>query len=88
MRTASGRSSGCAPRSEAESDTPPSGQRAPMALTWDQALAWRLCRHLLDPVGSGSVGDVVGRLGAVPAYPDTTPELAVGLRRAGSRPAT
>ena len=56
-----------------------------MALTWDQALAWRLRRHLLDPVGTGSVGDVVGRLGAVPACPDTTPELAVGLRRTGSR---
>ena len=56
-----------------------------MALTWDQALAWRLRRHLLHPVGSGSVGDVVGRLGAVPAYPETTPEFAVGLRRTGSR---
>ena len=56
-----------------------------MTLTWDQALTWRLRRHLLNPVGSGSVGDVVRRLGAVPAYPDTTPELAVGLRRTGSR---
>lgn len=56
-----------------------------VALTWDQALAWRLRRHLLDPVGNSSVGDVVGRLGAVPAYPETTPELAVGLRRTGSR---
>ena len=56
-----------------------------MALTWNQALAWRLGRHLLDPVGTCSVGDVVGRLGAVPAHPDTTPELAVGLRRTGSR---
>ena len=28
---------------------------------------------------------MVGRLGAVPAYPDTTPELAVGLRRSDSR---
>jgi len=57
-----------------------------MALTWDQALAWRLRRHLLNPVGTGSVGDVVGRLGAVPAWPDTTPELAVGFRRTGSAP--
>jgi hypothetical protein len=56
-----------------------------MAVTWGQALAWRLRRHLLDPVGTGSVGDVVGRLGAVPAYPEATPELAVGLRRDGSR---
>ena len=28
---------------------------------------------------------MVGRLGAVPAYPETTPELAVGLRRTGAR---
>ena len=28
---------------------------------------------------------MVGRLGAVPAWPETTPELAVGLRRTGSR---
>ncbi len=56
-----------------------------MAFTWDQALVWRLRRHLLDPVGPCSVGEVVGRLGAVPAFPDTTPELAVALRRAGSR---
>lgn len=56
-----------------------------MVLTWDQALAWRLRRHLLHPVGTGSVGDVVCRLGAVPAHPETTPELAVGLRHTGSR---
>ena len=56
-----------------------------VALTWDQALTWRLRRHLLAPVGHSSVGDLVGRLGAVPAFPDTTPELTVGLRRAGSR---
>jgi hypothetical protein len=36
-------------------------------------------------VGTSTVGAVVGRLGAVAAYPDTAPELAVGLRRAGSR---
>ena len=54
-------------------------------MTWGQALAWRLRRHLLDPVGTFSVRDVVGRLGAVPAYPETTPEFAVGIRRTGSR---
>jgi winged helix DNA-binding protein len=57
-----------------------------VTLTWKQALAWRLRRHLLDPFSTGSVAAVVGRLGAVPAYPDTTPELAVGRRRSGSRP--
>ena len=52
-----------------------------VALTWAGALAWRLRRHLLDPVGTGSVADVVGRLGAVPAWPDAAAELAIGARR-------
>ncbi len=38
-------------------------------------------RQLLDPVGTGSVVDVVRRLGAVPAWPDAAMELAVGSRR-------
>jgi hypothetical protein len=57
-----------------------------MALTWSTALAWRLGRQLLDPVPQASVADVVGRLGAVPAWPDSAPELAVGLRRQDGRP--
>jgi hypothetical protein len=56
-----------------------------MALTWAQALGWRLRRQLLDPVGTGSVVDVVERLGAVSAWPDTTAELAIGARRASGR---
>ena len=57
-----------------------------MTSSWKQALAWRLRRNLLDSVSTGSVAAVVRRLGAVPAYPDTTHELAVGRRRSGSRP--
>lgn len=56
-----------------------------MSLTWSRALAWRLQRHLLDPVGTGSVADVVERLGAVPAWPDASAELAIGARRTGGR---
>ena len=56
-----------------------------MALTWAGALSWRLRRHLLDPVGTGSVVDVVARLGAVPAWPDLAAELAIGARRTGGR---
>ena len=41
-----------------------------MALTWAKVLGWRMRRQLLDPVGTGSVVDVVRRLGAVPAWPD------------------
>ncbi|GIG21006.1 hypothetical protein Cch01nite_17300 [Cellulomonas chitinilytica] len=57
-----------------------------MPLTWAQALAWRLRRHLLDPVGAGSSTDVVRALGAVPAHPDDAAELAVRTRRRESAP--
>lgn len=56
-----------------------------MALTWRRALSWRLGRQLLDPVGTSSVEDIVGRLGAIPAWPELTSELAVGVRRACGR---
>ncbi len=52
-----------------------------MALTWSAVLGWRMRRQLLDPVGTGSVADVVERLGAVPAWPDPAMELAIGARR-------
>ena len=56
-----------------------------MALTWSRALGWRLGRQLLDPLVRASVADVVGRLGAVPAWPDAAAELAVGMRRRNGR---
>ena len=58
---------------------------AEVAVTWGQALAWRSGRHLLDPVGSRSVGDVVRRLGAVLAMDESLAELAVRTRRTSSR---
>jgi hypothetical protein len=57
-----------------------------MVLTWSQALAWRARQQLLDPVGTGSVADVVRRLGAVRAQPDSAAELAIRARRVRSRP--
>jgi len=54
-------------------------------MTWAKALAWRLGRQLLDGSRPGSVVDVVGRLGAVPAWPDLTAELAVGARCSAGR---
>jgi hypothetical protein len=56
-----------------------------MALTWAKVLGWRMRRQLLDPVGTGSVVDVVERLGAVPAWPDPTMELTLGARRTDGR---
>ena len=43
-------------------------------------------RHLLDPVGAGSVADVVRRLGAVPAMDEGLAELAIAARRVRSQP--
>jgi hypothetical protein len=56
-----------------------------LSVTWAQALAWRLDRHLLDPVGTASVPDVVRRLGAVLSMDAFLAELAVRTRSATSR---
>jgi DNA glycosylase AlkZ-like len=57
-----------------------------VSVTWAQALAWRLERQLLDPVGSESVAGVVRRLGAVLSMDESLAELAVRTRRTTSRP--
>jgi hypothetical protein len=57
-----------------------------MSIKWSQALAWRMRRHLLDPVGQDSVVGVVERLGAIPAVDEGLAELAVRVRRTTSRP--
>jgi hypothetical protein len=57
-----------------------------MLISWPQALAWRMRRQLLAPVGTESAAGVVRRLGAVPAQLDAAAELAVRTRRARSRP--
>jgi Winged helix DNA-binding domain len=54
-------------------------------VSWRQALAWRMRRQLLDPVGSLPVDGVVGRLGAVQAQVASSAELAVRVRRRKSR---
>ena len=55
-------------------------------ITWAQALAWRMRRHLLDPVGTESVAGVVRRLCGVQAQVASSAELAVRVRRQSSRP--
>ena len=54
--------------------------------TWQQALAWRMQRHLLDPVGRLPVAGVVRRLCGVQAQVASSAELAVRVRRQTSRP--
>ena len=51
-----------------------------------QALAWRMDRQLLDPVGSLPAAAVVRRLGAVLSMNESLAELAVATRRTTSRP--
>ena len=55
-------------------------------VTWGQALAWRMERHLLDPVGDLPVEGVVDRLCAVQAQVASSADLAIGVRRVASKP--
>ena len=58
----------------------------PTSVSWSSALAWRLERQLLDPIGRLSVADVVRRLGGVQAQVASAAELGVRVRRRTSRP--
>ncbi len=52
-----------------------------LEINWPQALAWRMARHGLDPVGRPSVEDVVERLCGVQAQVASSAELAIRVRR-------
>lgn len=54
-------------------------------VSWRQALAWRMQRQLLDPVGTLPVAGVVRRLCAVQTQVASSAELAIRLRRERSR---
>jgi hypothetical protein len=54
-------------------------------ITWQQALAWRMQRQSLEPIGALSVEGVVRRLCGVQAQVASTAELGVGVRREASR---
>jgi hypothetical protein len=55
-------------------------------VTWAQALAWRMERHLLDPLGPASAAHVVHRLGAVLSMDESLADLAVCTRSTTCRP--
>jgi hypothetical protein len=59
----------------------------PVRISWQQALAWRMQRHLLDPIGRLPVAGVVGRLCGVQAQVASSAELAIRIRRETSRQA-
>jgi hypothetical protein len=54
-------------------------------ITWDQVLAWRMRRQLIDPVGDSSVPEVVRSLCGIQAQVPSSAELAIALRRDGGR---
>jgi hypothetical protein len=55
-------------------------------VTWEQALAWRMRRHYLDPVGDRPVVAVVRRLCGIQAQVASSAELCVRVRRTSSKP--
>jgi hypothetical protein len=59
---------------------------AQLRTTWPQVLAWRMRRHLLDPVGEIDVVDVVRRLCGVQAQVPAAADLAVRLRQQTAPP--
>jgi hypothetical protein len=56
-----------------------------LKVTWEQALAWRMRRQLIDPVGTLPVAGVVRRLCGVQTQVASTAELAIRVRRRSSR---
>src|SRR5437867_2454138 len=60
--------------------------RVAAKISWKQALAWRMRRQLLDPVGDESTVRVVRRLCAVQAQVASFAELCVRVRRTRSKP--
>jgi hypothetical protein len=57
-----------------------------LRISWPQALAWRLRRHFLDPLGDVPLTDVVRRLCGVQAQVASSAELAIRLRQRRSAP--
>lgn len=55
--------------------------RVPRRITWSQALAWRMERQLLQPVGELPAVGVVRRLGGVQAQVASSAVLAVRVRQ-------
>src|SRR5690349_24210089 len=57
-----------------------------IAVTWPQALAWRLRRHELDPMGDLPAPEVVRRLSGVQAQVASSADLAIRVRSSAVGP--
>ena len=58
---------------------------AALKVSWEQALAWRMQRQLLDPVGQEPAATVVRRLCLVQAQVASSAEFAIRVRRESSK---
>lgn len=56
-----------------------------LKVNWQQALTWRLGRHLLNPVTNVSVEEVVSRLCGVQAQVASSADLAIRVRQSKSK---
>lgn len=54
---------------------------AAVRITWTQALAWRMERHLLEPIGGASAVEVARRLSGVQAQVASFAEQAIRVRQ-------
>lgn len=57
-----------------------------VTVTRARALSWRMERQLLEPLGSRSAAEVVGRLGAVLSMDESLAELAIHARSSSLQP--
>ena len=58
----------------------------PLDVTWPQALAWRMNRHLLDPLGTTKPEEVVRRLCGVQAQVASSADFAIRVRQEDPKP--
>jgi hypothetical protein len=56
-----------------------------LTISWPQALAWRMDRHLLSSIGNPSIEDVVNRLCGVQSQVPSSAELAIRVRQSKSK---
>ncbi len=56
-----------------------------LKVSWQQALAWRMERHLLNPVTDVPVEDIVRRLCGVQAQVASSAQLAIRIRQSNSK---
>src|SRR6478609_6727311 len=75
-----GTSASRAASASSSSTTGPPSRLVVVEVSWAQALAWRMRRHELDPVGRLTAPEVVRRLSGVQAQVASSAEMAIRVR--------